>query len=135
MTSPFKIKNDIACDPEFKKSVAAEMCKWKQIRDFGLDVMTWWELVVKPGIRNIAIERSREVSIKKSGELNMLFIKQACAVKKLQSSISVKHLADLKYIQSLISNWYEDQSKKIQVQSRKDEFSCSESTRISLLPF
>ena len=126
----FKIKNDIARDPEFKKSVAAEMCKWKQIRDFGLDVMTWWELVVKPGIRNIAIERAREISIKKREELNMLFIKQAYAVKKLQSSISVKHLADLKYVQSLISNWYEDQSKKIQVQSRKDEFSSSESTRI-----
>ena len=60
----------------------------------------------------------------------MLFIRQAYAVKKLQTSRSVQHLADLKYVQGLIRNWFDRESRKVQLQSRKDEFVTSEATRI-----
>ena len=58
---PFKIKNDVACDPDFKKSVAASITVWKEMLNYGLDIITWWEIVVKPGIRRLAMERAKSI--------------------------------------------------------------------------
>ena len=57
----FKIRNNIACDSLFKQSVAEEMVNWKEVKNFGLDTLTWWELIVKPGLKRIAVERDREI--------------------------------------------------------------------------
>ena len=126
----FKIRNNVASDPLFKISVADSMIQWKKIKEGGLDVLTWWELVVKPGIRKIAGTRSREMNKERRGHLNMLFIRQAYLMKKLQLDNCVSLQAQLNSTQSLICNWYEEESKKIQIQSRRDEFSPSEATRI-----
>ena len=74
------------------------MLKWKEVRDCGLDILTWWELVVKPGIRRLAMERSREINYEKRGELNMLFIRQAYTVKKLKDSFCVQNLAKVEKV-------------------------------------
>ena len=96
----------------------------------GLDILTWWEIVVKPGILKIALERSRQVRTEKQGDLNILFIKQAYLVRKLRLERRVEILTALKTTQSLICKFYEEQSKQIQIQTRKDEFAPSEVTRI-----
>ena len=125
-----KIRDEIAQDPKFQEMVALEMENWKEIRNNGLDVLTWWELVVKPGVKNIAISRSKEMNLEKRGVLNMLLIKQAYLVKKLLSSPCPSLLTDLHTVQFDIRAWYSLQSKKIQDQSRQEEFQCSENTRI-----
>ena len=129
-SSSFKIRNNVACDSFFKTSVASSMIKWKEMKEFGLDTLTWWELVVKPGIRKIAEARSREMKKERRGQLNMLFIRQAYFVKKLQKNNCVTLHTGLNLTKSLICDWYEEESKKIQIQSRREEFAPSEVTRI-----
>ena len=37
----FKIRNNVACDPSFKKSIASEINKWNEIKkNSGLDILT-----------------------------------------------------------------------------------------------
>ena len=74
---------------------------------------------MKPGIRWIAIERSKELNQEHRGTLNLLLIKQAYFMKKVRSDLNnITFQADLKQVQIHICNWYETQSKKIQDQSR-----------------
>ena len=36
--------------------------EWEQVRQAGLPVLSWWELIVKPGIRKIAMSRNKEMN-------------------------------------------------------------------------
>ena len=115
----FKVRNNVACDLSFKQSISNEMVAWKEIKSSGLDILTWWELVVKPGIRNIAITRDKEIKQERRGQLNMLYIRQAYLVKKLQLNNLVSLLSDLHLTQALICEWLE-------VQSKQNEFAASD---------
>ena len=129
----FKIRDEVASDQKFSLMVADAMERWNEIRRQGLDILTWWELVVKPGLRDIAFKRSQEINEDRRGELNLLLIKQAYYVKKLRSNQEAQNLSiltELKMTQAKICAWYKTQSEKIQTQSRKDEFQSSEATRI-----
>ena len=127
----FKIRNEVARDQIFQEKVNSGMQQWKLIQNNGLDILTWWELVVKPGIRRIAMERSNELNKEHRGALNILLIRQAFVTKKLRSDLnSISLLAELKQIQTQICDWYDRQSKKIQDQSRIDEFLSTENTRV-----
>ena len=53
------------------------MADWREVKDLGLDVLKWWELVVKPGIKKLAIQRSKQLNKEKKGELNMILLLQA----------------------------------------------------------
>ena len=61
------ISNEVACDNIFKNRVARAFPVWEEIFKNGLDVLTWWELVVKPGVREIAIDGNREIIRDKKG--------------------------------------------------------------------
>ena len=50
-TKSFKISNEVACDKQFKSRIFTAMSNSQEIRENGLDVLTCWELVVKPGIK------------------------------------------------------------------------------------
>ena len=52
------------------------MSRWKEIKERGLDTLKWWDMVVKPGIKKLAIERSKEVAKDRCGALNILFLRQ-----------------------------------------------------------
>ena len=87
--------------------------------------------MVKPGVRNIAIERSIELNRENKGTLNLLLIKQAYYSKKIRSELyNVDLQAKLKQTQTQICEWYIIQSKKIQDQSRAQEFLTAENTRL-----
>ena len=126
----FKIRNNIASDLLFKQSVADEMIKWKEVKNFGLDTLTWWELIVKPGLKRVAMERDKEIKSERRGALNLLYIRQAYLVKKLHSDRSLTNYTELNHTQALICRWFEEESSKIQIQTRRDEFAPSEVTRI-----
>ena len=91
--------------------------------------MPWWDLIVKPGIKRLLIERGKEMNMERSGQLNLLFLKQAYLVIKLQRG-DINTLAKLKLVQAEIQVWYEEESEKIKIQSRTDEIETSEKVRI-----
>ena len=99
------------------------------MKSFGLDTLQWWEVIVKPGIKRLLIERGKELNNMRSGLLNLLFLKQAYFVKKLQRG-DLSKLAALKIVQIEIQTWYEEESEKVKIQSRTDEVDNSEKVRI-----
>ena len=57
----FKTKPEIIRDQQFKVQLQVAMLKWQEVRQAGLQVLDWWELIVKPGIKRLAIIRSKEI--------------------------------------------------------------------------
>ena len=91
------------------------------------------QIIVKPGIRKIAMDRSKEINIEKIERLNLLLLRQAYLVKKIQHSQQQQwgeRLTELLHIQLLIQQWYRQAAEKIQHQARVEEFQVSEKTRI-----
>ena len=84
----------------------------QEVKDRGLPVLDWWEIIVKPGIKKLAINRGKEIKDKERRELNMMQLKQAYFTRKLQEGESSK-LGKLREIQSRILEKYEEQSKRI----------------------
>ena len=125
----FKTRPEIIRDKLFKQQLKAAMLKWQEVRLRGLHVLAWWELIVKPGIKRLAITRSKEVKKQQRRELNMLLLKQVYYTKKLQAG-EVNKLGQLREIQAEILEWYEEESRKIVIQSRVEDVQQSEKVRI-----
>ena len=79
----FRIKVEVIQDQLFQKCLSETMACWQHVRSFGLDVMSWYENVVKPGVRKLAQKRSREMFKVKQEELNLLRLMQAYFNRKL----------------------------------------------------
>ena len=65
--SQFKIKDEVSKDEVFKAEVKLVMNNWKEIQAKGLGILKWWEYVVKPGLRRLAISRQKEINNEKKG--------------------------------------------------------------------
>ena len=129
----FQIREEVARDKDFQEWVGESMQEWDEVREQGLPVLLWWEMIVKPGIRKLAMVRSKQINQGKRSRLNLLLLRQSYLVKKIKHSnqdLWSQKLPDLITVQSQIQAWYEEQSEKIQHQSRVDEFQTSEKTRI-----
>ena len=48
-------------------------------------ILTWWEVLVKPGIKKLAIERTKELNKERKSLLNLLMMRQCYLTKKVQS--------------------------------------------------
>jgi hypothetical protein len=73
----FILHPDVINDQLFQENLAVSMADWAELKDLGLDILPWWELVVKPGIRKLAMQRGKEINRAKRGELNLLLLRQA----------------------------------------------------------
>ena len=82
----FKIREEVARDRKFQEQVRGSMAEWEAVRQEGLPVLTWWEIMVKPGIRKIAIERSKEINSNTKSVLNLLLLRQAYLTRKIKMS-------------------------------------------------
>ena len=105
------------------------MNDWIEIKDLGLDILQWWEIVVKPGIKKLAIIRSKQMNKEKRGVLNFLLIRQAYLGRKVLMG-DISKFAELRGVQMEIEAWYQTVAEKILVQSRSDEVSMNEKVRI-----
>ena len=105
------------------------MLDWQEVNDLGLDILSWWEIMVKPGIKKLAVKRSKELNREKRGELNLLLLRQAYLIRQLQKG-QLQFLWELRAVQADITSWQEDESQKVILQSRSDEVSTSEKIRI-----
>ena len=92
-------------------------------------MLCWWELVVKPNLKKLLIERGKELNKEKFGELNLLQIRQAYLVKKIQAG-SFQYLAHLHYVHDQMNRWHKEECEKVKIQSKCDEVSSAENVRI-----
>ena len=125
----FKTSPEVVQDQVFQERVAGAMKEWEEVKGLGLPMLRWWELYVKPGIRRIALRRSKELYKQKRGALNLLLLRQVYVTNKLQTG-EVGRLGELREVQENIKLWYEEESKKIIIQSRVDDVQFSEKVRI-----
>ena len=129
----FKLTSEVIKDSLFKERLSKAMLSWERVRDFqgknDLGILQWWELLVKPGIRQLGIQRSKELSKEKREELNLLILRQMYLNKKLQLGQN-KQLSELKLVHLLIEKWYTGEAKKVQHQSRVKEYQGNEKSTI-----
>jgi hypothetical protein len=96
-------------DVLFKERSEEAMQSWNRVRDFqGLDkvdTLQWWEMLVKPGIKKIGIQRAKEISKERREELNLLLLRQVYLVKKVQLG-QVGRLGELRTVHLLMEKWY-----------------------------
>ena len=103
----FKVREEVARDQEFQERVQVAMEEWEQVRQEGLPVLAWWEMIVKPGVKKIAMERSKQINETRKSQLNILLLRQAYLVKKIQTSQANhwdNHLPELLSIQLQIQS-------------------------------
>ena len=55
----FKARPEVVTDKVFKERLKLEMAKWSTIRTAGLNILPWWELIVKPGIKKLLFLREK----------------------------------------------------------------------------
>ena len=79
----FRIKADVVNDSMFQDRLKEALLGWINIKSLGLDVLVWWENIVKPGIKKLAQTRSREISKQVKGELNLFRLRQIYLNRKL----------------------------------------------------
>ena len=125
----FKAQPNAVEDPIFKQRLNVIFPLWLEIKKAGLDVVSWWEIIVKPGIKKILVERTKELKKERNGQLNLLMIKQAYLVNKLKSG-NLVWLTDLKKVHAEIQMWYKIECDKIRILAKADEVSDHESIRI-----
>ena len=80
------------------------MQSWERVKTFqgvDTDTLLWWEMLVKPGIKKIGIDRSKEINKEKREELNLLLLRQVYMVKKIQQG-QMGRLGELMTVHLLI---------------------------------
>ena len=125
----FRIKAEVVQDEYFQHQLSEAMDVWQNVRSFGLDVLTWWENLVKPGVKKLAQKRSRELNKINKEELNLLRLRQGYLNRKIVMGETWR-LGELKSIHSSIEEWYSKESSKIKYQSQADEHQSEEKVRI-----
>ena len=78
------MKPEVIKDTQFQQNLAEAMVDWKMVMEQGLGVLEWWELVVKPGVRKLAMKTNKEINWERRGELNVLMLRQSYLARKMQ---------------------------------------------------
>ena len=125
----FKTTPVVVKDKVFQARLSESMKEWQAVKAFGVPVLTWWEVLVKPGIRGLAIQRSKELNRQRRSHLNLLMMRQCFLTKRVQSG-GTEHLAGLREVQLRIVEWFESEVEKVKHQSRVDDIQTSEKVRI-----
>ena len=107
-------------DKVFKERLSYEMQDWVKVKERGLAILPWWEVVVIPGIRRLAIDRGKEQKKCKRSRLNCLLLKQIYFTKELEM------LGKLKEVKAEICEWFDLESRTIIFQSWVEDIQQSE---------
>ena len=117
----FRLRDEVILDSQFQQNLSEAMVGWSNVKQYGMDTLPWWELVVKPGVRRLGMVRGRQMLKDSRAELNLLLIRQAYLNKKVRLGMTSK-LTELKSVHSLIQKWYEKECSKVKNESRAREF-------------
>ena len=86
---PFKMRQEIIDDVDFQNEIKEKIDFWNFLRfQYSYDIVEWWELMVKPGIKDIAIEYTKNRNKSNMGYLNFLFMKQLHFSKKVREGVA-----------------------------------------------
>ena len=111
---------------------------WERVRSFQTDEtygsLRWWEKLVKPGIKQIALQRNREINKEKREKLNLLILQQTYLTSKLQNGESYRITA-LNQVHHQITEYFRKESEKIQHQSRAHEFQANEKQQYIIMNY
>ena len=58
----FRTRPEVVMDNQFKESLKACMVEWHEVKQHGVDVLIWWEKLVKPGIKRLAKKRGNQLN-------------------------------------------------------------------------
>ena len=102
---------------------------WQQVRqNENIDLLVWWQYLVKAGIKKLAIDRSKVLKRQRIGQLKMMQIKQAFLTRQVSSNAHAP--TELSVINLRIAAWYENESQKINLLSRAQDINLDEKVRI-----
>ena len=79
------MKDEVIADQIFQDNLAEAMLGWQQIRSFGMETLEWWEVIVKPGVKRLAMLRGKQMTKISKEELNLLLVRQAYLNKKVKN--------------------------------------------------
>ena len=130
--SLFKANPSVVKDELFNARLSESMILWNEIKQSAgdsIDIVSWWELIVKPGIKKLLINRGKEINQQKKGRLNLLLIRQAYLVSKMHNG-GLHKLRELTEVKSEINSWYIQEAEKVRLQSRCEEIDSPEDTRV-----
>ena len=105
------------------------MNEWNSVRRFGVPVLTCWEVLVKPGIRRLAIDRTKEVNRERRSYLYLLMMRQSYLTRKVHEG-HPESLVNLREVQIEIEEWFKTEVEKVKHQSRVEDIQTSEKVRI-----
>ena len=125
----FKIKSNVVTDNIFRDRLIENMKIWIDVKSLGSPVLSWWELLVKPGIIRLAIERGKELNKEKNSKLNMMLLRQSYLNRKIQRG-QLDLFWELKRIKIQVDQWYKDEVDRVKIQSKTQEIDTAESVRI-----
>ena len=57
----FKISPSVVNDEIFINKLEYSMRQWQEVKENGVEVLQWWEYLVKPAIKKMAYERTKEI--------------------------------------------------------------------------
>ena len=98
----FKISYNVIDDDIFQKSLKSSVEHLITLKNhYNYPVLDWWELLVKPGIKKLAIERSKEINKSRRGKLDLLYLLLLHETSKLKK-VDIKALEEVKKTQVLI---------------------------------
>ena len=121
----FRLTPEVIRDKVFKENLEVAMISWQRVKEFQggsrLGILQWWDMLVKPGIKQLGIQRSKDIRREKNEELNLLLLRQRNVKIKIQQG-QKNMLTELKLIHLLIENWFVRENEKVQHQSRIQEF-------------
>ena len=125
----FKIPPEIVNDEVFAESITKAVAGWLQVKEAGVNLISWWQLMVKPGIRNLAKARTTELKKQRRSALNLLCVRQAYLGGKVRGG-DFSSLGQLAEVNLRICKWYEEESQKIILLSRSEDINTNEKVRI-----
>ena len=82
----FRLRPEIVRDYKFKQRLREAMVDWQRVKSFQGEIgpLQWGEFLVKPGIKKLGIQRTKEINKAKGEELNLLLLRQLYITKKIQ---------------------------------------------------
>ena len=130
--SIYRIKHWLLKDSIFLDNIRVEFQNWLEIKDH-FSPIYFWEEIVKPSIKKLAIIREREINKERNQELQALQLKLNYHLYKLREN-KVKgfaqRLANYDLAKQNLNDFYQKRAKIILYQNRSEVFEMSDSTKI-----
>ena len=130
--SLYKIKHFVIEDVIFQSNVRNSFQEWLILKD-GLSPTFWWENIVKPGIKYIALSREKEINRQRRRKLAALQLRLSFHLKTLKKCAPedfVKCLTKLESVKAEMKLFYQERAKIILMQNRAEVFDMSDVTKL-----